>query len=293
MKHLKHVNCSSTVLPLSWGAGRLVLIMLLWDRASVIQERELQQYSSCNTCTHTCTDECWPDRTNSCTAEHTPLDKHTHVDKLKLKSKRASGRTAGHFSAFFSEAGVIYSPSTAVTTDNWVNSSDERLMGLNRPSSFYSSFVQLRFVPSSSSLFLLRVNLPSYYWAKVRHNLGSSPVHCRARWTQTTTHLHTHLKDNLDSLINPWTMFLDCGRKLEKTHVYTSRTSKLHTERAQLEFEPSHCEIHNNITGNIPKQFFNACFSLASPSPFMLGPYRVWPIRAAVGFWVVCVRGRS
>jgi len=36
-------------------------------------------------------------------------------------------------------------------------------------------------------------------------------------------------------------MFLDCGMKLkypERTHAYTGRTCKLHTERPQLGLEP-------------------------------------------------------
>ena len=54
-------------------------------------------------------------------------------------------------------------------------------------------------------------------------------------------------KDNLESPINLTCMFLDGGRKPEypeRTHAYTGRTCRLHTERTtwELNLEPSRCE---------------------------------------------------
>ena len=40
-------------------------------------------------------------------------------------------------------------------------------------------------------------------------------------------------KDNLESPVNLTCMFLDGGRKPERTHAYTGRTCRLHTERPQ------------------------------------------------------------
>ncbi|MEQ2288787.1 hypothetical protein AMECASPLE_026350 [Ameca splendens] len=54
---------------------------------------------------------------------------------------------------------------------------------------------------------------------------------------RTNNHAHTHSytpKGNLERPINLTVMFLDCGRKpeyLEKPHVCTGRTCKLHAER--------------------------------------------------------------
>jgi len=48
-------------------------------------------------------------------------------------------------------------------------------------------------------------------------------------------------KENLESPINLTCMLLDSGRKpeyLERTHAYTGRTCKLHTERPQVGIEP-------------------------------------------------------
>ena len=48
-------------------------------------------------------------------------------------------------------------------------------------------------------------------------------------------------KDNLESPINLTCMFLDSGRKPEypeRTHAYTGRTCKLHTERPQAGIDP-------------------------------------------------------
>ena len=61
--------------------------------------------------------------------------------------------------------------------------------------------------------------------------------------------MHTFTpKDNLESPINLTCMFLDGGRKPEypeRTHAYTGRTYKLHTERPERwgsNLEPSRCE---------------------------------------------------
>jgi len=81
------------------------------------------------------------------------------------------------------------------------------------------------------------------------YTLDRSPVHHRAtqrQTRQTTTHTHTHththtLRDNLQSPINLTCTFLDGGRKPEypeRTHAYTGRARKLHTERPQVGIEP-------------------------------------------------------
>jgi len=52
---------------------------------------------------------------------------------------------------------------------------------------------------------------------------------------------HILLKTILETPINLTYMFLDSGRKPEypeRTHAYTGRTCKLHTERLQLGVEP-------------------------------------------------------
>ena len=61
--------------------------------------------------------------------------------------------------------------------------------------------------------------------------------------TETNNHTRSHslLRTILETPINPTCMFLDGGRKPEypeKTHAYTGRTCKLHTERPQPGVEP-------------------------------------------------------
>ena len=60
--------------------------------------------------------------------------------------------------------------------------------------------------------------------------------------TETNNHTHSHslLRTILDSPINLTCMFLDGGSKPEypeRTHAYTGRICKLHTERPQLGIE--------------------------------------------------------
>jgi len=84
--------------------------------------------------------------------------------------------------------------------------------------------------------------IPAVIGRKAGYTLDRLPVHHRATQRQTTTHTLTLTpKDNLESPINLTCMFLDSGRKLdypERTHTYTGRTCKLHTERPQAGIEP-------------------------------------------------------
>ena len=77
---------------------------------------------------------------------------------------------------------------------------------------------------------------PSCHWV----TLDRSLVHHRATQRQTTTDTLTP-KDNLESPVNLTCMLLDSGRKPEnpeRTHAYTGRTCRLHTERPQVGVEP-------------------------------------------------------
>lgn len=69
------VSCPVT-LPLRSGGRRSVFIRVLWNRASVIQERALQQYSTWERHTQTEMDKCWAGRANSC--RETRHTMHTH-----------------------------------------------------------------------------------------------------------------------------------------------------------------------------------------------------------------------
>ena len=58
---------------------------------------------------------------------------------------------------------------------------------------------------------------------------------------ETNSHAHSLLKSILETPLNITCMFLDGGTRPEypeRTHTYTGRTCKLHTERPQPGFEP-------------------------------------------------------
>ena len=77
------------------------------------------------------------------------------------------------------------------------------------------------------------------------NNLDRSPVHHRPTERQTTVQLTFTPTDNLDSPINLTCMCLDGGRKPEypeRSHTYTGRTCRLHTERTSRELNPLCCE---------------------------------------------------
>ena len=80
---------------------------------------------------------------------------------------------------------------------------------------------------------------PSRHWARSREHPGQVT---RLSQGHTETNNHAHLlKDHLESPINITCMFLGGGRKPEypeRTHTYTGRTCKRHTERPQLRFKP-------------------------------------------------------
>jgi len=85
---------------------------------------------------------------------------------------------------------------------------------------------------------------PSCHWARGGVHPGQlaspSQGHIETNETQPCT-LTLTPKDNLESPINLTCMFLDGGRKLEypeRTHAYTGRTCKLHTERPQVGVKP-------------------------------------------------------
>jgi len=79
--------------------------------------------------------------------------------------------------------------------------------------------------------------IPEVIRQEAGFTLDRSPVHHRATQRQTTTHAHTHSLGQILKLpINLTCMFLGDGRKPEypeRTHAYTERTCKLHTERPQ------------------------------------------------------------
>ena len=85
---------------------------------------------------------------------------------------------------------------------------------------------------------MLCVAYPSRHWARGRApGQVASPSQDH---TETNDHTHTP-RNNLETSINLTCMFLDGGRKPEypeRTHAYTGRTYKLHTERPQLGLEP-------------------------------------------------------
>lgn len=64
-------------------------------------------------------------------------------------------------------------------------------------------------------------------------------------WCKYAMHTHTHTlmsKDNLERLVYPIFLFLDCGRKpnyLEGTHVYAGRRCKLHAEGSKARIQLS------------------------------------------------------
>ena len=80
--------------------------------------------------------------------------------------------------------------------------------------------------------------IPAVIGRKAGRTLDRSPVHHRATQRQKTTHTLTLTpRDNSETPINLTCMFLDGGRKPEypeRTHAFTGRTYKLHTERPQL-----------------------------------------------------------
>ena len=86
--------------------------------------------------------------------------------------------------------------------------------------------------------------IPAVIGREAGYTLHRSPVHHRAtqrQTRQTTTHMLTLTpKDNLETPINLTCMFLDGGKPEypERTHTYTGKTCKLHTERPQLGVKP-------------------------------------------------------
>jgi len=81
---------------------------------------------------------------------------------------------------------------------------------------------------------------PSCYWAggRVHPEWVTSPSQ-----GPTETNNLIYLGQFSESPVNQTCMFLDGGRKPEpehpeRTHAYTARTCKLHTERPQLGFKP-------------------------------------------------------
>ena len=82
-------------------------------------------------------------------------------------------------------------------------------------------------------------SIPAVIGREAGYTLDRSPVHHRDTQPHTLT---LTPKDNfLETPINLTCMFLDSGRKPEypeRTHAYTGRTCKLHTERPQPGVEP-------------------------------------------------------
>lgn len=84
---------------------------------------------------------------------------------------------------------------------------------------------------------------PDYFWVKAGYTLGRSPAFRSTNQSHTHTHHHSHLETISNQC---FLCFLECElwRKLEfpeKTHAFMRRTSKLHTERSQLGFQPGPC----------------------------------------------------
>ena len=81
--------------------------------------------------------------------------------------------------------------------------------------------------------------IPAVIGREAGYTLYRSPVHHRS--TQTNNHARSLLRTILESPINLTCMFLDGGRKpeyLERSHAYTGRTCKLHTEKPKVGIKP-------------------------------------------------------
>jgi len=96
---------------------------------------------------------------------------------------------------------------------------------------------------------------PSGHWARggVHPGQVASPSQGHTETNETNNHTHAHslLRTILESPINLTCMFLDGGRKPEypeRTHGYTGRTCKLHTERPQLGVEPGTLSLWGHHT---------------------------------------------
>jgi len=99
----------------------------------------------------------------------------------------------------------------------------------------------------SSIHFLYLLNSTQGVWSLSQLSLGkgwgSSPVHHRATWRQTTIYTPLH---RVNCRINMTSMFLGSGRKLkypERTHANMGRTCKQKGPSQDSNQEPSCCEV--------------------------------------------------
>jgi len=107
--------------------------------------------------------------------------------------------------------------------------------------------------PSIHSLYLLYLTQgsegarasPRYHWARGDGTpcTGRQSITGPHRDKQGKNHPHSHSLQGsfVESAVNLSCMFLSSRRKLEypeRSHAYTGRTCKLHTERPELGFEP-------------------------------------------------------
>jgi len=119
------------------------------------------------------------------------------------------------------------------------------------PFIFYTHLLQFRVAGGGWSLSQLSLG--------ERQGTPWMSVHHRA--TQRQTNITLTPREDLESHFNLTCIFLDGGRKPERTHAYTGRTCKLHTERPQLGFEHSCCANHHTIVQPITNSLWVVVYS--------------------------------